>query len=491
MITVGKQPIWQHRCTKACLLPIRIVVATMGFFGLVCAFTNRVSIAHIILELVAHKNRTEPIDRKGSGVCAPEDGVRAERMHQRSNHEWPESLQGFILGCFYIGYFVAHIPGGMLADRFGAKWVLGISMLCSALCTIFTPLIVEIFHEKGLIAVRILMGVAQGSIFPALTVLLSHWVPPRERSTLGAFCYSGVSAGTVVSNLGSGFMIHYLPWGMCLIVFGTATMFWMIAFVLICASTPNEHLFIRPGEKAYLKRHIPVQKDILPTPWRRILFSKALIALAISQMGHDWGFFAIVSYLPKYMSDVLQFSILSNGIMTALPFIALWLSSLLCGFLADWLIHTRRMTLNVERKVFTLISAFLPGVLMVGASYVGCNKSWAVAFFTLSLFTMGPFYAGQKLTPMDMSPTYSGTIMAICNGLGSVVGVACPSIIGIMTTDTTMRQWRSVFWLNFAILAFSGIVFAVWGTADRQAYDPRIPRHRRRKRSHIPLDAFT
>lgn len=73
-------------------------------------------------------------------------------------------------------------------------------------------------------------------------------------------------------------------------------------------------------------------------------------------MGHDWGFFAIVSYLPKYMSDVLQFSMLSNGIMTALPFIALWLSSLIFGFLADWLIRTRRLTLNAERKVFTFIS---------------------------------------------------------------------------------------------------------------------------------------
>ncbi|XP_023164009.2 sialin-like isoform X2 [Drosophila hydei] len=344
--------------------------------------------------------------------------------------------------------------------------------------------------EYLFVTLRPVHYIHSGPLFPALASLLSHWVPPKERSTLGALCYSGVSVGIVASNLGSGFIIHYFTWALCLIIFGAATFCWMIVFILICASTPDKHLCIRKGEKDYLKKHISMQTESLTIPWHKILFSKALIALAISQIGHDWAFCLIVSYLPKYMADVLQFSILSNGLWTSLPFVALWFSSLICGFLADWLIRTGTMSITVERKVFTFISAFGPGAFMVIASYVECRKSLAVLFFTLSMFMMGPFYAGQKLTPIDMSPTYAGILTAICNGAGAVSGLLCPSIIGIMTPDRTTGQWRYVFWLSFAISVSSAIVFALWGSSDLQAYDPRAQRIRRRTKSHIPLDVF-
>lgn len=45
------------------------------------------------------------------------------------------------------------------------------------------------------------------------------------------------------------------------------------------------------------------------TPWRSILTSGPLWGLIICQIGHDWGLFTIISDLPKYMSNVLHFTI--------------------------------------------------------------------------------------------------------------------------------------------------------------------------------------
>ncbi|XP_030245781.1 putative inorganic phosphate cotransporter [Drosophila navojoa] len=468
-----KRPEWGRKCGEGCLVPQRIAVALLGFFALLFAYTNRISISHVIVELVVPKLRTNVT--KGT-VCPGDKSLSTHKLSDYADrYRWSEELQGFILGSFYIGYIITHLPGGILADRFGAKWVLAIGMLISALTTCLTPVAIMYGHEWGLVAIRIIMGLAQGPLFPAMTTLLSHWVPKKERGTLGTICYSGVTAGTVSSNLGSGLMLHSMNWPICLYVFGSLTILWVILFVIICYSSPSLHPWIRTKEKIYLEEQIPMKAERPPIPWKKLLFNKPLAATIVAQIGHDWGYYVMITCLPKFMADVLGVTIRSNGIMTSLPFVAMFISSISCGFLTDWLIRTGRMSINLERKLFNFIGAIGPGGLTVAASYAGCDVYVVVALFVLAMFTMGAYYVGQKLSPMDMSPTFSGTITAICNGLGSLAGLAAPPIVGLMTPQTTVAQWHGVFWLGFVILVLSAIVFWIWGTAEIQSYDPNAP----------------
>ncbi|XP_064549125.1 sialin-like isoform X2 [Drosophila montana] len=445
------RPVWARNCSLGCILPQRVVITLMGFFALIVAYTNRVSIPLVISKLVVPINRTH----QSSGACPPEEvSDEGSGYNTPDTYKWSAQLQGIVLGSFYIGYLITHLPGGILADKFGAKWILGISILISGLCTAFTSVAIYYGDVWGLIAIRILMGVAQGPLFPSLTTLLSYWVPAEERCSLGTFCYSGVTVGIFISNICSGQMLHHFHWTVTLITFGFITGLWFIFFILLITSTPDEHPCISPMEIAFLAKQIPKKSAI------------------ISQVGHNCAFYAMVYCLPKYMAEVLRLSIRSTGIVSSYPFIAMWGSSLVSGFLADWLIRTGRMSKNLERKFFTLIGALLPGSFMVAASYAECNKTLAVLFVTLALFTMGPYYAGQKLTPMDMSPSYSGTIMAITNGIGAVAGLISPPIIGVMTSNATIYEWRWVFWLGLVILVLSAVVFCIWGTTEVQSYDP-------------------
>lgn len=90
-----------------------------------------------------------------------------------------------------------------------------------------------------------------------------------------------------------------------------------------------------------------------PTPWKSIITSVPMIALVCAQIGHDWGFYVMVSDLPKYMSDVLRFSIKDNGLYSSLPYLFMWGVSVSTGFLSDFLIVRNVVTITGARKIFT------------------------------------------------------------------------------------------------------------------------------------------
>lgn len=53
---------------------------------------------------------------------------------------------------------------------------------------------------------------------------------------------------------------------------------------------------------------------------------------------------------------------------------------------------------------------------------------------------MGTFYPGMKVNPLDLSPNYAGSIMAVTNGIGALTGVAAPSFVGLMTPNVSYQK---------------------------------------------------
>lgn len=75
-------------------------------------------------------------------------------------YNWDSATQGWILGSFFYGYILTQIPGGYLAGRCGAKWLMGFGVLGTALFTLLTPLAADL-GASYLIVVRVLEGVGE------------------------------------------------------------------------------------------------------------------------------------------------------------------------------------------------------------------------------------------------------------------------------------------------------------------------------------------
>lgn len=52
----------------------------------------------------------------------------------------------------------------MLAERYGGKWLLGLGLLSTALCTLLTPVVVKAGGSAALIVLRVVEGLGEVSI---------------------------------------------------------------------------------------------------------------------------------------------------------------------------------------------------------------------------------------------------------------------------------------------------------------------------------------
>ena len=104
--------------------------------------------------------------------------------------DWDEHQQGLVLGGFSYGYCATQILGGILAQKYGGKWVYFAAVGASVLLALAVPMAA---HEDValLIMLRVLQGALQGATTPAFFTLATKWLPEAERARSFAFIMSG------------------------------------------------------------------------------------------------------------------------------------------------------------------------------------------------------------------------------------------------------------------------------------------------------------
>uniref|UniRef100_A0A2H1W2Y7 SFRICE_002812 n=1 Tax=Spodoptera frugiperda TaxID=7108 RepID=A0A2H1W2Y7_SPOFR len=347
------------------IIPQRYVLGIMGLFALGNSFTMRVCLSMTITQMVLHAETSEHIigetcpDPNGviSNTTEDENNTVSVIFTGRDRYDWDEATQGFLLSAFYYGYVATHLPGGLLAEKFGGKWTVGLGLLLTSVATVLTPWAVSVGGAVGLFIIRVIEGCGEGPVTPAFVLLLARWVPPAERSRFGAMIFGGAQVGNIIGPYISGLLLaDGGDWANVFYVFGGLGIIWFIFWVVLCYSTPNSHPFISDEEKDFLNKNITasgLHKKLDPVPFKALLRSAPLWVLIMAAIGHDWGYFTMITDLPKYFSDVLKFNIKETGLMSALPYIAMYIFTFIFAGLCDLFVKKKWHSIGTGRKIYT------------------------------------------------------------------------------------------------------------------------------------------
>lgn len=391
---------------------------------------------------------------------------------------WEKGIQGHILGSFFYGYMVSQIPGGLLAEQFGGKWVLFGFLGLSSFATLLTPLAAQLSFGL-LIVLRVLVGIGSGALFPAMHAMWGKWAPPLERSKLASLTYAGCMMGNVISLPMSGLLCQYGfagGWGSVFYVIGISSILCLVVWAIFASNTPDSNKFISEAERNYIDHSLKGAVSDKPpklseVPWLEFLRSRPVWAIIISNFCMDWGFYTLLTNIPTFYNEVLLFDITSNGLYSALPFLGLWVNMNIAPILADYLQVKKILSTGATRKLFNSLGLFIGTVFLVALSFLDCTQTMlAVTLLTFAVSSGGFTFSGFFVNHMDIAPIYAGTLMGISNGVAAISGFIAPTIAAIMTKSQTREDWQKVFFITAGVQAFGGIMFVLLGSGELQPW---------------------
>ncbi|XP_067010645.2 putative inorganic phosphate cotransporter isoform X2 [Anabrus simplex] len=464
----------------------RHIVTFMLFLGMANAYVMRTNMSVAIVAMVNHtalptENTTlddECAEGDGSSWAAEVSPTTPPPLAHGNDGTfvWDTTLQGYILSSFFYGYVVTQIPFGILSKKYGAKLFLGVGMLINSVFGFLVPVAAR--HGFGwLIAVRFIQGLGEGPIVPCTHAMLAKWIPPNERSRMGAFVYAGAQFGTVISMPLSGLLSEYGfdgGWPSIFYVFGAVGTIWSLAFLVMVYEDPDVHPRIPEDEKKYITNSVWGAAGVSspPVPWKSILKSLPFWSILIAHIGQNYGYETLMTELPTFMKQVLLFDIKQNGTLSALPYLAMWLFSIVASHIADWMISSQRFTHTVTRKIINSVGQFGPAIALVAASYTGCNPALTVALLTIGVGLNGGIYSGFKVNHLDISPRFAGILMSFTNCLANLAGLLAPITAGyIIHGRPTQAAWRVVFAIASGVYVICGLFYLICGSGVRQPWD--------------------
>ncbi|XP_054158498.1 putative inorganic phosphate cotransporter [Oppia nitens] len=127
-------------------------------------------------------------------------------------------------------------------------------------------------------------------------------------------------------------------------------------------------------------------------------------------------------------------------------YVVLTISMLLSGLVADFIERRKLISKTFSRKLFESFAT-------IGSAICLAAIPWA----------------------QYMTNNFTATVFAIANTIAFTCGFITPLVIGYIVEASPdqrpRRQWSYIFYISAAISVLGGIVFLVFGSADRQPWD--------------------
>ncbi|KAJ2948839.1 hypothetical protein O0L34_g5766 [Tuta absoluta] len=408
-------------------------------------------------------------------VCVSLAIVSMTDSSKENSFDWSVQIQSVILSSFFWGYIVLQIPSGEMAARFGSK---NLVLLCVGINSA-TSLIIPIGAYYGgwqLVCVcRVLQGLSQGCLYPAMHNLIGKWVPIEEKSSIGTFIYAGSRIGTALQLLVAGFISEYWGWPAIFYSTGLLGAIWTVVYMFIGSDSPHTSRLISDEERFYIQSSLGQlgEPKKFKTPWKSIWTCGPFLALVVCHCGEAWGFWTLATEMPLYMAKVLGVDIKSNGVITAIPYVAMFVVSFPFGYLSDLALRKNWLSLTASRKISNSVGYYGPALALLGLAYVpGGNVLAVIALLTLALALNSGGFTGYMLVHVDMAPNFAGQMMGITNFFANIMSITAPLVAGVLLKDETdLNDWRKVFFLSSAIFIFCNTIFVLFGTSERQTWN--------------------
>jgi cyanate permease len=325
------------------------------------------------------------------------------------------------------------IPGGIIADRIGARKAAGIGIIIVAIGTMLRSVATD---APSLLAFTFIYGIGAGLSFPNLHKIISSWVPREKAGVATGIFSSGLVGGPAlalaitmpivfpITNTTQG---TFFVWGITPVI--TAILWW-----LLVKDPPRNRLYDETTRTS--------------TSYRQILRNKHLWLIATIFLLHNIFFYTWAGWMPTLIRMKGATPELA-GLITS---IVLWVA-----IPALFLMPRLAYKLGVRRP-FVLVPAIVLALAALGMIYANITASWPIMVI-VGIANVTRFSTILALPVEIMSRKEVGIASGLVLAIGYSGGIIGP-LIGGRILDLTGN-------LNQSLVMLIGVSIAAAVLASR------------------------
>jgi ACS family D-galactonate transporter-like MFS transporter len=347
---------------------------------------------------------------------------------QSELHLAPYQL-GVLQSAFFWTYacFQLFAISGWLVDRFNVCWVLAAGFFLWSGATAVTGLA----HVFGLIfALRLLLGIGESVAYPSYSRILANNFPEYHRGLANALIDAGTKAGPALGTLLGGLLIADFGWRPFFLLLGLASLLWLVPWFVWM-----------PEAKGVAAIDDPVAMPSMSA----ILRQRPVWFTSVGLFCSNYFWYFLITWLPYYLEKERHFAKNKMAVFGSLSFLAVALSSVVCGWLSDYWIGRGHSATRV-RKTFAGIGLCFSTIILPVA--LVRNTGLAMALLILACIAFGIYSSNvYAITQTLAGPRAAGKWTSLQNGVGNLAGVAAPWFTGWVVQTT------GEFYLAFLLAA--------------------------------------
>jgi sugar phosphate permease len=307
----------------------------------------------------------------------------------------------------------------------------------------------------ALFGLQLLMGLAQGSIFPVGSGVMETWFRPERWALIQGLQSMGLQFAAAATPPVVAYLMSTLGWQQALFWPALPAVVIIVLWAWYARNTPREHPSVTPEEIAELG------KEALPPPppkidWRRLrhlLANRSILLATFSYVCMNYVFYLISNWCFLYLVQERHFNSLESGWLATLPPLAAGVGAGLGGKLVG--MSCARFGNRWGFRLVPMVALPVSGLLLLLTVNLS-NPYAAVASLALAYaiveLTEAPFWAVTMFVARADTMSATGILNTGGNG-GGLIGIP------IVAYLSGQGHWTAAFVIGAAFSVLGAIAW--------------------------------
>ncbi len=364
---------------------------------------------------------------------------------------WDTVTLGWLDSLFVFTYGLGQVPSGIVGDWFGARAVLGGSVLLWSLALAGFAVAGSL---AAFAAARLLFGAAQAGCYPMLSKVTKNWFPLGMRpAAQGLIATLSGRSGGAAAYLLFGVLLGLLglPWRSALLLLAAVGMGTAVLFFLLFRNSPREHPWANAAEADLISAGDPEAAHAVRSvlPWGALLRRPTVLLLCLRALISNLADAVYVNWIPLYLRTLWKLDAQEAGWMAALPLVGGALGGFTSGLLQSMLLY-RTGDRRWSRAGVALTGKMTAAALMVVV--LGLEHPAMVACVLMAVrFFCDWEQPAEWGAVTDLGGRGAGSLFAVVNTAGTVGGFIAGPLIGLVLHGhsedgvPSAEGWNAVF----------------------------------------------